>query len=300
MEQRDLNDMAIFAAIAQTNSITGAAEKIKLPKSNVSRRLARLEKRLGVQLLERNTRNSRLTSIGVCYADYCQLMIEEADAADAVIEKSQSEPSGELRISASVLTGQQIIAPAIAAYTQKFPKVQVILELTNSRVNLIEDGFDLAFRIGENQDSSLISQAIATFSLSLYASPEYLSVSDALEKPEDLRSHRCLAMNNEIETSLWRLKRGKEAVKTEAKFTVAANDFLTLRNLASANGGIAMLPTYAVHAECASGVLVPVLPEWHASNVPFSAVYPSRRGATLKQRAFIESVRDIVEYLTTT
>ena len=290
--------MAVFAAIAQTNSITGAADKIKLPKSNVSRRLTRLEKRLGVQLLERNTRTSRLTSIGVCYADYCQLMIEEADAADAVVEKSLSEPSGELRISASVLTGQQIIAPAIAAYVQKFTKVRIILELTNSRVNLIEDGFDLAFRIGENQDSSLIAQTIATFSLSLYASPNYLSLSGVLENPEDLRGHRCLAMNNEIETSLWKLKRGNEIIETEATFTVVANDFLTLRNLAAAHGGIAMLPTYAVHAECASGVLVPVLPEWHASNVTFSAVYPSRRGASIKQQAFIESVRDIVKHRT--
>ena len=111
MEHRDLNDLAVFAAIAQAGSITGAAGKMKLPKSNVSRRLAQLENRLGVQLIERNTRSSRLTSIGVCYADYCRLMVDEANAADAVVEKSLGEPTGELRVSASVLVGQQIIAP---------------------------------------------------------------------------------------------------------------------------------------------------------------------------------------------
>lgn len=297
MEQRDLNDMAVFAAIAQASSITGAAEKMKLPKSNVSRRLARLEERLGVQLLERNTRNRRLTSIGICYADYCHLMVEEANAADAVVETSLAEPSGELRVSASVLGGQQIIAPAIAAYIQKFPKVQVILELSNARVNLIEGGFDLAFRVGENQDSTMISQTIATFPLRLYTSPEYLRISDAIETLDDLNNHRCLAMSNESGVARWTLKRGEEVVAVATPVAVVVNDFLTLRNLATAGGGIVMLPTYAVHAECAIGQLSPVLPDWHASDATLSAIYPSRRGATIKQRAFIESVRDVVDGL---
>lgn len=297
MEHRDLNDMAVFAAIAQTSSITGAAEIMNLPKSNVSRRLARLEERLGVQLLERNTRNSHLTSIGVCYADYCRLMVEEANVADAVVETSLAEPSGELRVSASVLGGQQIIAPAIAAYIQKFPKVRVILELTNARVNLIEDGFDLAFRIGDNKDSTMMSQTIGTFSFGLYASPDYMRISGALETPVDLRDHRCLVMNSEIKASRWKLKRGDELVEVATPVAVVVNDFLTLRNLAVAGGGIAMLPTYAIHAQCASDQLRAVLPDWSASTATFSAIYPSRRGATLKQRAFINHVRDIVDNL---
>ena len=293
-----MNDLAVFAAIAQAGSITGAAEKMKLPKSNVSRRLARLEDRLGVQLIERNTRSSRLTSIGVCYADFCHLMVEEANAADAIIEVSLAEPAGELRVSASVLVGQQIIAPAIAAYVQQFPKVQVILELTNARVNLIEDGFDLAFRIGENQDSTMMSQAIGTFPLSLYASPDYLRKSDAPKSPKDLRDHRCLIMGSGIRTSRWKLKRNEELTEVTAQGAVVANDFLTLRNLAVAGGGIAMLPTYAAHAECASDRLSPVLPDWNASRATLSAIYPSRRGATVKQRAFIDHVRDIADNLT--
>ncbi len=298
MEQRDLNDMAVFAAIAQAGSITGAAEKMKLPKSNVSRRLARLEDRLGVQLIERNTRNSRLTSIGVSYADYCRMMVEEANAADAVVETSLAEPAGELRVSASVLVGQQIIAPAIAAYVQEFPKVQVNLELANARANLIEDGFDLAFRIGENQDSTLMSQVVGTLPLSLYASPDYLRTSGAPKSPKDLKDHPCLIMGRGIRTSRWKLKRHEELAEVIAQGAVVVNDFLTLRNLAVAGGGIAMLPAYAAHVECASDRLSQVLPDWDAASATLSAIYPSRRGATLKQRAFIDHVRDVVEDIT--
>ena len=273
---------------------------MKLPKSNVSRRLARLEDRLGVQLIERNTRTSRLTSIGVCYADFCRLMVEEANAADAVVETSLAEPAGELRVSASVLVGQQIIAPAIASYVQQFPKVQVILELTNARTNLIEDGFDLAFRIGENRDSTLMSQAIGTFPFSLFASQDYLDRSGTPESPADLKKHRCLNASSEIRTTLWKLKRGKEVAEITTPVSVIVNDFLTLRNLAIAGGGIALLPTYAVHAECASNLLTAVLPDWDASSATLSAIYPSRRGATVKQRAFIDHVRDVAENMART
>lgn len=298
MEQRDLNDLAVFAAIAQTGSITGAAKKMRLPKSNVSRRLARLEDRLGVQLIERTTRKSRLTSIGICYADYCRLMVEEANAADSIVETSLAEPAGELRVSASVLIGQQIIAPAIASYVQQFPKVQILLELTNARVNLIEDGFDLAFRIGANQDSTMMSQAITKFSMSLYASPEYLSKSGTPKIPKDLKDHRCLIMGAGIKTSRWKLKRDEELAEYLAPGAVIVNDFLTLLNLAIAGAGIVMLPDYAAHAECESDRLRAILPDWQASHATLSAIYPSRRGATIKQRAFIDCVRRITDILT--
>ncbi|MES0810934.1 LysR family transcriptional regulator [Roseibium sp. SCPC15] len=297
MEQRDLNDLAIFAAIAQAGSITGAADRMKLPKSNVSRRLARLEERLGVQLIERNTRSSRLTPIGICYADYCRLMVEEANAADAVVEKSLAKPAGELRISASVLVGQQIIAPAIAAYTELCRNVQVVLELTNVRTNLIDDGFDLAFRIGENQDSSMMVQAIGVLPQNLYASPGYLTRSPPLRSPADLLSHRCLVMASGDRTVHWTLTQEDEHQDLNVTGAVIVNDFPTLRNLAVADGGVALLPAYAVTSECRSGALQPVLPNWAAAEATLSAIYPSRRGATLKQRAFIDCVKKVVEDL---
>ncbi|MGZ0187859.1 MAG: LysR family transcriptional regulator [Alphaproteobacteria bacterium] len=292
-----MNDLAVFAAIAQANSITGAAERMNLPKSNVSRRLARLEDRLGVQLLERNTRGSRLTSIGVQYADYCRFMVESANSADAVIAASMAEPTGELRVSASVLVGQQIISPAIAAYVRTYPKVQVILDLSNARANLIEEDFDLAFRIGASKDSTLMSQTIGTFPFGLYASPDYLRMSPAPSTPADLKDHRRLLMGRGIRAARWKLRRNEELADVTVQGAIIVNDFPTLRTLAIAGSGIAMLPNYAVHAECSSGQLVSVLTDWDALSASLSAIYPSRRGATLKQRAFIDCVREVADSL---
>lgn len=295
LEQRDLNDLATFAAIAQFGSITGAAERLGLPKSNVSRRLARLEARLGVQLLERNTRSSRLTSIGTCYADFCRMMVEEADAADALVDQSLSEPAGELRISASVLIGQQIIAPAIAAYSKAYPKVRVVLELSNARTSLIEDGFDLAFRIGDNQDSTMMVQTITAYHLNLYANPAYLADHGVPRAPEELMDHRCLVMGVGSTQSQWTFQRGEETVEVPVERSVVINDFMTLRNLAVEGGGVTLLPEYAVRAELKTGSLTRVLGDWTSFHAVLSAVYPSRRGASIKQRAFIECVREVVE-----
>ena len=297
MEQRDLNDLATFAAIAQAGSITGAAERIGLPKSNVSRRLARLEARLGVQLLERNTRSSRLTSVGTCYADFCRMMVEEADAADALIDQSLAEPAGELRISASVLIGQQIIAPAIAAYSKSYPKVRIVLELSNARMSLIDDGFDLAFRIGENQDSSMMVQAVTSYHLNLYASPAYLADHGVPETPEDLKDHRCLVMGVGSTQSVWTFQREDETVEVPVDRWVVINDFLTLRNLAVADGGLTLLPAYAARSEERKGALNRVLSDWNSFHAVLSAVYPSRRGASIKQRAFIECVKQSADAL---
>lgn len=291
MEQRDLNDLATFAAIAQAGSITGAAVRLGLPKSNVSRRLARLEARLGVQLLERNTRSSRLTSVGTCYADFCRMMVEEADAADALVDQSLAEPAGELRISASVLIGQQIIAPAIAAYSKSHPKVRIVLELSNARTSLIDDGFDLAFRIGENQDSSMMVQAVTSYHLNLYASPAYLADHGVPAKPEDLENHRCLVMGVGSTQSVWTFQRDDETVEVPVDRSVVINDFLTLRNLAVADGGLTLLPAYAARSEEREGALNRVLSDWNSFHAVLSAIYPSRRGASIKQRAFIECVK---------
>jgi DNA-binding transcriptional LysR family regulator len=291
MERRDLNDMAVFAAIAQAGNITAAAEKMDLPKSNISRRLARLEERLGTQLLERNTRTSKLTSIGARYADYCRLMVEEANAADLVIDKSLAVPTGQLRVSTSVLVGQQIVAPAIALYAREFPLVRVILDLNNTRSNLIEDGFDVAFRIGVNADSSLIIQSLASFSICLYASPEYLSTVPNLEDPTGLTNCRCLVMSDTEEPTRWMLENGKVRKVISISGEAIANDFVALKTLAVAGSGIAMLPSYAVHTEEKSGRLSRVLPGWSGQKAELSAVYPSRRGATPKQRALIDHVK---------
>jgi DNA-binding transcriptional LysR family regulator len=288
---RDLNDMAIFAEIVSAGGITAAATRVGLPKSNISRRLARLEQRLGVQLIERNSRTSRLTSVGKCYADFCRSMLEEADAADNVIARSFDGPSGELKVSASVLVGQQIIAPALSRYVSNYPSVVPSLVLSNNLVNLIEEGFDLAFRIGSNEDSSLISQTIGRFSSRLYASPNYLEQHGAPASPQDLSSHDCLVMDELVPTHDWQLSNADRRETLNIAPRAFVNDFISLRAMATTGTGIALLPEYTTYDELQQGVLVPVLTEWLGPVSELSAIYPSRRGATAKVRLFIDEVK---------
>ncbi|OUS12633.1 hypothetical protein A9Q97_05915 [Rhodospirillales bacterium 47_12_T64] len=294
MEQskRDLNDMAVFAEIVTSNGISVAADRLGLPKSNVSRRLARLERHLGVRLLERNTRSNRLTSIGQGYADYCRRMVEEAEAADNYIFNSLDTPSGELRISASVLVGQQVIAPALPDYIEQYPNVTVSLSLTNQRVNLIEDGFDLAFRIGKNEDSGLISQALNIFKMRLYASPKYLEERGTLSSPNDLTDHSCLVMTDMGQPESWQLSNGTDNVNLKIEPAAALNDFTVLKKLALKGAGIALLPEYAVYQELENKTLQCVFIDWYGPVTELTAIYPSRRGATSKLRAFVECVKD--------
>jgi DNA-binding transcriptional LysR family regulator len=292
MEHQDLNDMAIFAEIAATGGITAAAEKTKLPKSNVSRRLARLEARLGVKLMERNTRVSKVTPIGLRYADFCRQMLEDARAADDIVQRNLDAPTGELHISTSVLLGQQVMPPVIARFAKQYPEVKIALSLSNRRSNLIEDGFDLAFRIGDLDDSGLIAQSLGRFPMHLYASKIYLRTAPPLAGPDDLIRHRCLVMSNSENWSGWVLQNADGISCKCASPSIAANDFLTLKNLSLADAGITMLPEYAVQSESTSARLVRVLDGWHGQSAELSAVYPSRRGATAKVREFIRCARE--------
>lgn len=283
--------MAIFAEIVSADGLSAAADRLGLPRSNISRRLARLEKRLGVQLIERTTRSNRLTPIGVCYADYCRLMVEEAVAADNVIARSQAEPTGELRVCASVLIGQQLIAPAIGPYMKQYPKVTVTLDLSNHRVNLIEDGIDLAFRIGSNEDSTLIAKSMGQISMRPYASPAYLKQHGQPTSPTDLSHHRCLLMKDVDNPYYWTLNNGKQQQLPQLNVTAILNDFIVLRKMTLDGAGISLLPDYAVCTEVKEGQLLPIFKDWSSPATELTVVFPSRRGATAKVRAFIDSVQ---------
>jgi DNA-binding transcriptional LysR family regulator len=291
---RDLNDMAVFAEIAAAGGISAAAGRIGLPKSNVSRRLARLEARLGVQLIERTTRASRLTPVGRSYADHCRQMIDNANGADDVVESSLATPSGELRVTASVLVGQGVITPALSEYAQQFPSVVVSLSLTNRRVNVVEDGFDLAFRIGRSEDSTLISQTVGAFPMRLYASVAYVEKNGTPDQPEDLRFHNCLSMSEFENVRQWHLSCDGEEHLTDLSPRIIVNDFISLRTLVEDGLGISLFPDYVVQEGVGAGRLMPVLQDWCGPMSELSAIYASRRGATPKVRAFIASVRRAV------
>jgi len=266
---------------------TAAAAATQLPKSNISRRIASLEKRLGVRLLERTTRTVHVTEIGNIYYQHCRRMLDEADYADLCVERSIEMPRGTLRVSASVTTGQHLLAPLVAEFIAQNSEVQLELVLANRQVDVVDEGFDLVIRIGALPDSSLVARSLGHCGLFLYAGAEYLKARGTPQKPEDLQNHDCLVMSEGRTNNQWTLSTGDITKQVSLSPRASVNDFYTLRRMAADGAGITILPSY-LHSGEYEKRLVRVLDDWAAPSVDFHAVFPSHRGATPKVRAFLD------------
>ncbi len=289
MDKVSLDDMMVFRLVVDNASFTGAALAMDLPKSNISRKISRLEKQLGARLLERSTRSLRLTEVGEIYFQHCRRIFEEMQSANQCIEALSSTPRGKLKVCASVSVGQNILAPRLAKFHQQYPDIELDLQLLNRRIDLIEEGFDLAIRVGELEDSTLISKHLFDVELHLYASPNYLAASpSSIKKPEDLLQHACLHMNANEELLRWQLSSAEqeELITTQASFST--NDFSTLRQLAVDELGIALLPDYLCQQQLKENSLVRVLDGWVGRVVSVNAVYPNRKSMTPKLRAMLD------------
>lgn len=298
---QDLNDMVIFAKVVQAGGFTSAADVLGLPKSNVSRRVARLEESLGIRLLERTTRKIRVTEIGRIYYQHCLRIIEESEHADLSVQAMLAEPRGVLKVSASVATGQQLLAPILSDFLSRYPHIQLDLELSNRRVDLIEEGVDVAIRVGALSDSRLVSRRLGKSQHYFYASDSYLKQHGPVHTLEELTSHRLLIMSDMLNTHN-ELSVITEQDQQPKKLTVTpycrVNDFQTLHQLATSGAGIALLPHYLCQNQ--DRCLPRVLPQWCCLAVDFSAVYPSHRGATPKLRVFLDFIYDRLQrYLIT-
>lgn len=284
---RDLNELAVFTSVVEHGGFTAAADAAQLPKSNISRRIASLEKRLGVRLLERTTRKVRVTEIGDIYYQHCRRMLDEANHADLCVERAMEIPRGTLRVSASVTTGQHLLAPIATEFLAEHPEVQLEMVLANRQVDVVDEGFDLVIRIGALQDSSLVARGLGHCRLFLYASQEYLKALDMPQKPEDLKNHDCLVMSDSHVNNQWTLSMGEVTKRVSITPRASVNDFTTLRRMIADGGGISILPSY-MHAGDYKNRLVRVLSDWTVPSIEFHAVFPSHRGATPKVRAFLD------------
>lgn len=287
----DLNDMLVFARVVRDASFSAAANSLGVPRSNVSRRVARLERDLGARLLERTTRRLHLTEAGELYYPHCRRIEEEAENAEISVQELLETPRGLLRVTASVTTGQQLIAPHLAEFISLYPDVKLDLELTNRRVDLIEEGFDVALRVGKLEPSSLIARYLGPLRSFIYASPGYLQQHGHPRDPGELARHRCLTMSDSPAFRQWQLvgKDGKERAVEVAPIG-SANDLDALRMAVLGGAGLAVLPSYMCAADEASGRLVRVIPDWSPAPGDCHLVYPSRRGATPKMRAFVDFI----------
>jgi DNA-binding transcriptional LysR family regulator len=277
--------------VAQFESFSRAARALGMPVSTVSRKVAALEERLGVTLLQRTTRKLSLTAQGRAYCDQCSEPLSHLHDAERVITETQKKPEGLLRISGPVMLEPEPCYAFLSAFLKKYPGIEVDLHFTNLFLDLIAENIDVAIRFGDLQDSSLVAQRVGRSVRHLVASPEYARSHPLSSRPEDISQHSCVLINARNNEAEWHLVRGRRSVKVRVTGSVAARDFHTVCAFVLRGHGIALLPSSYSDAQIARGKLVRVLPEWASPEIFVHAVYPTRRFVPSKLKVFIDELK---------
>lgn len=291
MEHSDLNAAHLFVEVVQRGSFTHAAKMLGLPKSTLSRKIGDLEARLGARLLQRTTRKLSLTDLGAAYFERVNRIVSELGEAEAAVLDAQNTPRGVLRITAPPDLGMVLLPRAIPEFTTQYPEVQVVVDLSGRRVDLVQEGFDLALRAGHLVDSSLIAKAIASSSMGVYASPEYLKRRGTPQRLEDLALHDCLVFGTTPDRK-WQFEQNGRTHEVSVAGRIAAQDFGYLRFAALAGGGVALLPNMLVGPDVHHGLLEALLPEYTYPEDMLYVVYPSRTFLPAKTRAFVDFISE--------
>lgn len=284
----DLNDMVLFVQVARARSFSQAAAVSGVPKSTLSRRIAQLEVRLGVRLLERNSRQVQLTEAGQRYLEGAEAIVARAEAIEREVAQLSAEPRGNLRVSASPQFGHTYLGPLIVDYLARYPETTVELGLTYRPVDMVAEGIDLAFRFGPISDHELIARRLGAAPRVWCASPAYLHAHGPLASPHELVDHACIAHGVTQARGEWSFHgpQGELRVHVRGRLSVRSAEIALLA--AEAGLGIARLPLAICDASLQAGRLVRVLQGWEPSDVALFAVYPSREHLSAKVRAFLD------------
>ena len=284
-----LSEMEAFVKVVDHGGFTGAAERMGISKSAVSKSVAALENRLGARLLNRTTRRVGPTEIGLNYYERAKKVLSDAGAADEMVTAMQSSPRGELKISMPVSFGQRFMAGAISDFLAQHPEVSIDTRLNDNFVDLIADGYDLAIRIGTLPDSSLRARKVATTRPMIVASPEYLRQNGRPKKLDDLGGHMLLYYSVLSSGHYWKLlsKSGEERlIKSGGR--LSANNGDVLKDAAVNGLGIAVLPCFFLKDDLDSGSLEPILEDFVQPELGIYVVYPPGLYIQPKTRAFID------------
>jgi DNA-binding transcriptional LysR family regulator len=282
-------DIQAFITVVDAGSFTAAAQRLGVGKSALSRRVSALEERLGVQLLHRTTRALNLTETGRSFYEHGTRILADLEEAEAAVQQEHGELRGMLRFALPLSFGVRHMGGPIATFGKQHPKVKFDLDLNDRRVDLIEDNFDMALRIGRLTDSSLIARRLFDVHAVVCASPHYLKLHGVPETPEDLQDHRCLVYSNLSDPNKWHYedRDGKRStVKVIPAMVASSGDFLS--NAAAHGMGMVIQPTFIASAAIRSGNLVPVLTDYSWPISPAYAVYPPTRHLSYRVRAFID------------
>ncbi|MEN2424479.1 LysR substrate-binding domain-containing protein [Chromobacterium vaccinii] len=293
---QDLNDLLYFAKVVEHGGFMAAGRVLGIPKSKLSRRVAELEARLGVRLLQRTTRRLSLTEIGGQYYQHCQAMLAEAEAADEAVLHSSAEPRGLIRVSCPELLSKTMLSAALPRFLALHPQVRVILDATNRRVDLIEEGVDVAIRVRNviEDSASLVVRRLGRSRVILVASPAFLDSHGEPKTPERLASLPALAMSRPDGRGQWVLLDNVGQSYTIHLDTprLMTDDMIVLLEAAIAGIGVAALPANVCHQALADGRLRHILPQYDFPWGILHAAFPTRRGLSPAVRAFIDFVSE--------
>ncbi len=291
--QLDLNAVMVLVRVVEAGSFRGAAARLGMPKSTVSRRVSELEASLGTQLLQRTTRKLALTDAGAAFVERAESAIAMLEAAQLAVSELQREPRGRLRVTATPQMGQLFLAPLVVDFLEAYPAVQVSLHLTDRHVDLLAERFDVALRAGPLPDSSLVAHRVTAGGVSLVASPSYLAARGTPRDPTDLAGHDCLvfASAGGQPRRVWTLGHGKQVREVAVSGRLVADDWQVLLQAAVRGLGIARVPDVLMRDELRRGDLVSVLHEFSPPATPLNLVHLGGRYVTPRTRAFIDFVR---------
>ncbi|MBU8894661.1 LysR family transcriptional regulator [Corallococcus sp. M34] len=278
--------MLLFTEVVATGGITAAAERLGLRKSTVSRRLAALEERLGIRLVERNTRRLRLTEAGREYHLQCARLVAEAHEVNRAVSEARGSARGTLRLATLSLLGE-LLTPLIAEFLVRQPQMRVEVSLAQAHVDLIAEEYDLALRTGPLADSSLVARRLGRLRTGYYASPAYLRRQGMPRQPDDLRRHACVVLAEPGTEEVWFFGEGKGARTVPVTGRLRVASVRAGQIAARAGLGVVRLPASLVAEDVRSGQLAPVLEDVTPPGIPVFAVYPSSRQLPLKVRAFL-------------
>jgi DNA-binding transcriptional LysR family regulator len=285
-------DMVAFVRVIEAGGITGAARRLGIAKSAVSRRLADLEDRLGVQLVVRSTRGLTATETGRAFYERCVRILADVEEAEQAVSSAEADLKGTLRIAAPLTFGVHHLSPALAAFMAAHPDIAVDLDLNDRPVNLVEEGFDLAVRIGRLTDSSLIARRLAAVRRVVVASPEYWRAHGRPARPSDLSGHGLMSYANVPDTETWGFVRqdGGSLSAGGGPPRLRVNNGDMLAAMAADGLGVAVLPTFIVNDAIMAGRLEPVLPDAAPPQLDAWVVYPATRHLSRRVRAFIDFI----------
>ncbi|WP_447874261.1 LysR family transcriptional regulator [Serratia fonticola] len=282
--------MATFVKVVETGSFTRAAIAMGLPKARISQRISDLERVLSVRLLHRTTRALSLTEDGSAYFERCQHILAEIDELEGGLSGGVTTPSGKIRIEALASIARWILAPQLHDFQARFPEIVVRLASSDRISNLFEEGIDCAIRGGNLEDSTLVARHVCDVQMGLYASPHFLRSTRAIRQPEDLQHHRWVGGFGiqRGKQLTWHLQSASQSIAVVGNSSLLIEDPDVAMSACLAGAGICSGAPFAVESYVKSGLLQPVLPEWHFTPRPIHIIYPTGKHLSVRVRSFVD------------